>query len=300
MKKIVTLLLVLTLCIGLCACRASNPDKPTSPSNPTEPSNELQQLSGTIIEVHEQYVIVEMSTKLEDGTYTQESIKVMTQNTKEYCKYDFVTVQYEERTEPSQEGELPSVQAITIDVDNMVCYKPIIYFYPEAETECVVELSLNGRLTCTYPSYDTKWEFVEKPDGTLVFTDAKEYYALYWEGTCNAQWDMSKGFCVKGKDTAAFLEWALKEQGLTAREANEFIIYWLPLMQENEYNIISFQTDVYTQAAALKVSPAPDSMLRVFMTYYASDEYVEIPAQEFEQFERQGFTVVEWGGSYIK
>ena len=172
--------------------------------------------------------------------------------------------------------------------------------YPEAETQCTVQLNLNGRLTCTYPAYQNGWQFTAKPDGTLVFPDGKEYYALYWEGIANAEWDRSKGFCVKGEDTAEFLEWALATQGLTAREANEFIVYWLPLMQNNAYNVISFQPDVYAQAAALKVTPAPDSMLRVFMTYYASDETVDIEPQEFEAFERVGFAVVEWGGSEIK
>ena len=43
-----------------------------------------------------------------------------------------------------------------------------------------------------------------------------------------------------------------------------------------------------------------DSMLRVMMVWEASDSYKEIEPQEFETFERNGFTVVEWGGSEIK
>ena len=124
--------------------------------------------------------------------------------------------------------------------------------------------------------------------------------ALYWEGVQSAQLDFSKGWCVRGEDTARFLEWALAEQGLTAREANEFIVYWLPLMQENAYNVISFQTDAYTDNAVLEITPTPDSMLRVFMAYYATDDLIEIVPQEFAPFERAGFTVVEWGGSQVK
>ena len=37
--------------------------------------------------------------------------------------------------------------------------------------------------------------------------------------------------------------------GLNREEANEFIIYWLPQMQDNAYNLISFQQDVYTDSA---------------------------------------------------
>ena len=179
--------------------------------------------------------------------------------------------------------------------------KPVIYLYPETPTEVSVTLTLNGRLTCTYPDYDKGWDsFTAHPDGTLVFPDGKEYYCLYWEGIQNAEWDFSQGFCVKGKDTAAFLEWALAEQGLTPREANEFIIYWLPRMQDNPYNVIAFQTDAYTDTAVLDITPKPDSLLRIMMAYYPSDEAVEIDAQSFAGFERKGFVAVEWGGAEME
>ena len=111
---------------------------------------------------------------------------------------------------------------------------------------------------------------------------------------------MSKGFCVKGEDTAKFLETALSDLGLNRREANEFIVYWLPLMEQNTYNIISFQTDVYTNSAELTVNPNPDTLIRVFMAWQASDRLVDLPEQELTAPERTGFTVVEWGGTQIK
>ena len=186
--------------------------------------------------------------------------------------------------------------------NNSLTDKPILYLYPEEPTVCSVSLRLqDGRFTCTYPSYGNGWsDFTAYPDGTLVFPDGKEYYALYWESVGGAEWDFSKGFCVAGEDTAAFLETALAALGLTPREANEFIVYWLPRMQENPYNVISFQTEAYTEYAALEITPAPDSLLRVFMAYYPSDTRVEIAPQSFDGFERVGFTAVEWGGSEVK
>ena len=109
--------------------------------------------------------------------------------------------------------------------------------------------------------------------------------------------DLSHGFCVKGSESAAFLEKALTDIGLNAREANEFIIYWLPVLEANEYNVITFQTDAYTEVAKLDVTPAPESMLRVYMYAYATDKYIDIKPQNFDGFERKGFTVVEWGGT---
>ena len=200
----------------------------------------------------------------------------------------------------SNPNDLPIFVAKEIYV-GMPDAKPVIYLYPETPTEVSVNLTLNGRLTCTYPDYDKGWQnFTAHPDGTLIFPDGKEYYCLYWEGMQTTEWDFSQGFCVKGEDTAAFLEWALAEQGLTPREANEFIIYWLPLMQENPYNVISFQTDAYTDGAVLEITPTPDSLIRVFMAWYATDTAVELSPQTFDPHVRDGFTAVEWGGSQVK
>ncbi len=177
--------------------------------------------------------------------------------------------------------------------------KPVIYLYPEAETEISVKLHLDGRLTCTYPSYVGGWNVTARPDGTLTDEKGQTYSYLYWEGVTDTEWDMSSGFCIRGEDTAEFLEKTLEKLGLTRREANEFIVYWLPIMEQNKYNIISFQTDEYTEAAKLDISPKPDTLIRVFMTFKASESFVNIPSQELSAPERTGFTAVEWGGSEI-
>ena len=178
--------------------------------------------------------------------------------------------------------------------------KPVIYLYPETETEITVRLDYSGELTCTYPAYDNGWTVTAAPDGTLIDEKGQTYNYLYWEGAGTEQYDFSQGFCVAGADTAAFLEDALAQLGLTRKEANEFIVYWLPQMEQNPYNLIAFQQETYTEAAKLSVTPTPDSILRVFMTWKPLTEPVDIPAQELPTFERHGFTVVEWGGAKVK
>lgn len=133
-------------------------------------------------------------------------------------------------------------------------------------------------------------------------TDEKgmEYNYLYWEGNANVEYDMTKGFCVAGKDTAVFLENALERLGLTRKEANEFIVYWLPCMQENAYNIISFQEQNYSDAVKLEVTPTPDTVIRICMAWKSSENYISLPVQELHRPERTGFTVVEWGGMELK
>ena len=178
--------------------------------------------------------------------------------------------------------------------------KPVIYLYPTYTTDVEVVLDYKGVLTCTYPEYNGKWAVTASPDGTLTDKDGMEYNYLYWEGVGGFESDFSKGFCVAGDDTAAFLENALAKLGLNRREANEFIVYWLPKMQENKYNLISFQFENYVDAAKLHVSPAPDTSIRVFMSYKALDEEVNIEPQILTSPERSGFVLVEWGGTEVK
>ena len=87
--------------------------------------------------------------------------------------------------------------------------------------------------------------------------------------------------------------------GLTPREYNEFIVYWLPRMEANPYNLIAFQTTAYTDHARLTVAPAPDTVLRVFMAWKPLERPVELPPQALDAPERTGFTVVEWGGTEV-
>ena len=177
--------------------------------------------------------------------------------------------------------------------------KPVIYLYPEEETSVTVRLDYDGELTTTYPAYENGWTVTAAPDGTLTGAAGQTYNYLYWEGVSDGDYDFSEGFCIAGEDTAAFLEGALAQLGLTRREANEFIVYWLPAMEQNPYNLIAFQGEAYTSRAQLTVTPAPDSVLRVFMAWQGLDAPVELPEQELPAFQRQGFTLVEWGGAEI-
>lgn len=186
--------------------------------------------------------------------------------------------------------------ADTCTEDDITEAKPVLYLYPQEPTEVSVRLDYSGELTCTYPRYEDGWTVTAQPDGTLIDEQGKLYNYLYWEGCSDRVDDFSQGFCIKGENTAAFLEDALEQLGLNRREANEFIVYWLPLMEKNPYNVIAFQTTSYTETAKLRISPEPDTMIRVFMSWYGAGEPVAIEEQELHAPHRQGFTVVEWGG----
>lgn len=178
--------------------------------------------------------------------------------------------------------------------------KPVIYLYPTKEEVIDVNLEYKGELTVTYPEYKDGWKVKANPDGTLInLEDNKEYSYLFWEGVSDLNYDISEGFVVNKEDIADFLQEKLEYMGLTPKEYNEFIVYWLPILQENKYNLISFAGEEYNEYAKLNITPKPDSILRVMMVYKPLDKPIEIKEQKLEEFNREGFTVVEWGGTRV-
>ena len=213
-----------------------------------------------------------------------------------------VTVRYTDKgMESSVQYTVDADGAAKLRINPEIYYgKPVIYLYPPQTTDVTIKLP-GVNLTCTYPAYNDGWTVTADPDGTLVnHADGKEYSYLFWEGDGPLETDFSEGFCVRGEDTAAFLQETLSSLGLTPREYNEFIVWWLPQMKDNAYNLINFAWEEYDTAAPLEITPAPDTLLRVFMVWQASEEYVDIPAPTLPTApERNGFTVVEWGGTEI-
>ncbi len=187
-------------------------------------------------------------------------------------------------------------------VYNMASYKPIIYLYPTAETTVQVELGNPKNLTCSYPKYESSWNVIAKPNGDLIdLSSGRNLYSLYWEGTNNYTKKITEGFCVKGEDSAKFLEEKLRILGLSDREAEEFIVYWLPQLEANKYNLIAFETiDEINKDMPLTITPTPDSIIRVMMKFKGVNRFVTLPEQKLETPERTGFVVVEWGGTKIK
>ncbi len=174
--------------------------------------------------------------------------------------------------------------------------KPVLYLYPEEKTDVKVKLSVDGTITSSYPKYANGWTVTAYPDGRLINkADNSEHFYLFWESALNIDCDMSEGFVVKSEDTEEFLREKLSYMGLLPREYNDFIVFWLPVMKENKYNLISFQEKSYTDVSTLGISPKPDSLLRIMMAFKSLERPVNIPEQKLDTFERKGFTAIEWG-----
>ena len=179
--------------------------------------------------------------------------------------------------------------------------KPIIYIYPKEDITVKIKLSHPEDLTTTYPKYKDEWNVEAKTDGTLIDKNNKKYYALYWESKDNKSNPMKEdGFVVQKENLIDFLEEKLEILGLNYKESNEFIMYWLPILEKSEYNYIRFQTmEEINKNMDLSIDPKPDTLIRVRMEYKPLEKEIKVKEQKLNPVERKGYTVVEWGGTNI-
>jgi hypothetical protein len=174
----------------------------------------------------------------------------------------------------------------------------MIYLYPEDTTTVHVSLEFQGELKYTYPDYRDGWKVTACPDGTLFDGNGRSYYGLFWEGPSENPLEATDGFVIASDSIVSFLEEKLYQLGLTDKEANEFIVFWYPILSESPYNHIQFATTTYENQAKLNVAPHPETVIRVMMVYEPLDAMKEVPLQLLPpRPKRNGFTLVEWGGT---
>ena len=175
--------------------------------------------------------------------------------------------------------------------------KPVLYLYPTKKTKVNISFEKPYLLTTTYPKYDNNWTVTAYSNGDLYDSSNKYYYGLYWEEMGSSNIDFNEGFYVTKENAIKFLEEKTEEIGFTRRESNEFIMYWLPILEKNEKNLVYFElTEGRDKYNKLKINPKPDSILRVAIHVKKVNKKVDIKPQKLAKFERVGFSVVEWGG----
>jgi heme/copper-type cytochrome/quinol oxidase subunit 2 len=181
-------------------------------------------------------------------------------------------------------------------VENFV-YKPILYLYPTKEENIKVSFAHSEYLKTTYPKFNKEWNVIAKTDGSLYDANGKYYYALYWDEKQVHSVDFKTGFYVTKDDAIKFLEDKLTYIGLNDCERNEFIMYWLPVLENNGRSLVYFElTDEVETYNKINISPKPDSLLRVIIHVKKVNSKINITEEKLTHFNRNGFVAVEWGG----
>ena len=78
-----------------------------------------------------------------------------------------------------------------------------------------------------------------------------------------------------------FLEEKLTLIGLNAKERNEFIMYWLPILENNGQSLVYFElTEERELNNKLIIEPTPDSLLRVNIHIKKVNKKINIKEQK--------------------
>lgn len=182
------------------------------------------------------------------------------------------------------------------------CGKPVIYLHPESKTDVHVSLPSFIDVTVSEPTYPAKgWNVTAEPNGQLMsHEDGNTYGSLYWEGTGVSYNVPETGFVVSDGNVETFLAGVLPKYGLNETETREFMEFWVPEMTGAPYYRVSFLTDDWSKAAPLHVSPRPNTSIRIFMDWAPLYAPISIEAPRISAPARDGFTLVEWGGTLYK
>lgn len=191
--------------------------------------------------------------------------------------------------------------------------KPVIYVYPTATQQINIRLDVRGTVGFTYPAYyfplnsdsaQSGWTFTADPDGT-IHQNGKDYDYLFWDAQHKLNLknlDTKTGFIVQRDSVVPFFEKQLSAMNLSPREQQDFITYWCPRMLANEKSFVQFVfNENYDQFAGITITPKPDHVFRVMMLWKnaAGMNARQVQPQKIESVTREGFTVVEWGGTEL-
>lgn len=193
---------------------------------------------------------------------------------------------------------------IILDDVSETIKKPVIYLYPTKKTDIKLTLDFEGKLLTTFPKYSDNWDVTAYPNGQIYDKKSQRFYSsLFWDGTMafsKDHYNYQTGFVISKNKLIAFLIEKLEFIGLNTSETNDFIQYWLPILEKNELNFIHFYVNSeYEQFSKNRIQPKPDTTIRVFMEFYGVDKPINITEQKLIKTERKGFTLVEWGGSDV-
>jgi hypothetical protein len=145
-----------------------------------------------------------------------------------------------------------------------------------------------------------KWKTHGKLEHSQIEICDKKYPYLFWEAYSYQKQDLSRGFIVKAENAEKFLEKKLELLGLDNKESTDFITFWLPVLIKNKLSLCTFQTQQFFEDLEYNITPKPKTFIRIFLSIKKLDKEIKIKKQELKRVKREGFTVVEWGGSEIK
>lgn len=206
------------------------------------------------------------------------------------------------------------------------CGKPVIYLYPQKDTQVSINFTSPMQLDVAIPAYQNGWNVMARTDGTISELGTKTdcstlntarfgseyadsacvkniYPYIYWAGQSLEKRypQINAGWIVVKNDLGIFLNEKLDLLGLNTKEKTDMLNYWLPKIEHLNapfYRISFLQTNEMNEIAPMLILPTPNSLFRIFLdvTPLSEKPLLVLKPQVLNQIHRHGFTVVEWGG----
>lgn len=182
------------------------------------------------------------------------------------------------------------------EINEVVAKKPNIYLYPEKTEELSVYVTPKGKITKSIPEYNEGWKVTVDPSGKIDNT----YGFLFYEASLNYQFTLNKGWIINKGSFNEEMNSILTSIGLNSKEKADFIEYWSKELnwQKSRYAAYYLDPKEINEAIKINLSKEPDSILRAYFYFVPlnDNENLEIKKPKINEFKRNGFTVVEWGG----
>jgi len=176
-------------------------------------------------------------------------------------------------------------------------YKPNIYIYPEKEIDLCVSISFpkGGEVVTSIPNYADNWCVTIDSTGKIDNT----YDFLFYESMQPNIWQHNEGWCIEKSDLPVFFTENMQNIGYNTNEINDFIEYWIPILNKYEYYIIYPQSGtIINKVIKIDFSAKPQYVNRFFYLIEGCNEPFDITNSSAIKFNKNGFYVNEWGVLY--
>ena len=189
--------------------------------------------------------------------------------------------------------------------------KPVVYMYSDKPISCKLTVKPTQEFTFTYPAIDQDngWDILVEPDGGIRHK-SKSYPYLFWESKKEnlnilEKPDGIEGFLIQTDSATTFLEKSLTKLGFSNKEITDFVTYWAPRIMQYPFAQLQFliNEEYDEQIAEINCSERIENQLRVYLLFTGRNSFKSfkpIIEQSLETtFQRNGLTLVEWGGSDV-
>jgi hypothetical protein len=179
--------------------------------------------------------------------------------------------------------------------------KPAVYLYPIKKEAVQVSINPIGKLLYSDPTYPKGgWNVTAYPDGRIYFNDTKFDYLFYEAEIADAKITLpNEGFVIDYNSLSVFLPDLVSRLGLNTKETKQFSEYWLKVLPKSSYYQIKIvKEEVLEKISPLSVIPSPKTIIRVTLHFTPLDKKIDIVEPQISKLQRNGFTVVEWGGIF--